>query len=130
MSANFDDSYISSDDIALFAPAARSWNKNISIRGKARGTVDAIVGKDLLVQAGNSTLLDGDISLTGLPDINQTFIDLKANEFRTTYSDAVTIVPAIRHVTQPNLRKLSYVDFRGTFTGFIRDFVMFGYRTY
>lgn len=126
MAAVFDDSYVDSDDIAFFAPAMQSWKKKISLKGKIRGTVSDLVGRDLLVQAGNSTVLNGDITLTGLPDINQTFIDFKANNFQTTYSDAVSIVPAIRKVTNPDLRKIQYVNFKGSFTGFIRDFVTYG----
>lgn len=126
MAAVFEDSYVDSDDIAFFAPALGSWKKKISLKGKVRGTVDDMVGTDMLVQAGNGTLLDGDISMTGLPDINQTFIDFKSNDFRTTYVDAVSIVPAIRRVTTPDLQQLQYVNFRGNFTGFIRDFVTFG----
>lgn len=126
MTGNFDGSYVDSDDLAFFAPSLRSWNKKISIKGNVRGTVDALVGRGMLVQAGNGTLLNGDISLTGLPDINHTFIDLKANDFRTTYSDAVTIIPAMRRVTDPDLRKIQFVDFQGNFTGFLRDFVAFG----
>lgn len=126
MYANFDGSYIDSDDIAFFAPAMKSWKKKITIKGKVRGTVDDIIGKELVIQAGNSTLLNGDITLTGLPDINETFIDFKANDFRTTYADAVSIVPAIRQVTEPDLRKIQYLNFKGSFTGFIRDFVTFG----
>ncbi|MGB3155483.1 MAG: hypothetical protein WBB06_12835, partial [Chitinophagaceae bacterium] len=126
MAAVFDDSYVDSDDIAFFAPAMKSWKKRITLKGKIRGTVDDLVGREMLVQAGNNTLLNGDISLTGLPDINQTFIDFKATEFRTTYNDAVTFVPVIRKVTNPDLRKIQYVNFTGSFTGFIRDFVTFG----
>jgi hypothetical protein len=126
MAAVFKDSYVDSDDIAFFAPKLSSWKKKISLEGKVRGTVDDIVGRDMIVQAGNSTVLNGDITLTGLPDINQTFIDFKANDFRTTYGDAVTIVPALRRVTSPDLRRIQYVNFRGSFTGFIRDFVTFG----
>jgi len=126
MAAVFDDSYVDSDDIAFFAPALGTWKKKISLQGKLRGTVDDMVGKDILVQAGNGTLLNGDISMTGLPDINQTFIDFKANDFRTTFGDAVTIFPVIRQVTSPDLRKIQYVNFKGNFTGFIRDFVTFG----
>ncbi|MBC7874335.1 MAG: translocation/assembly module TamB domain-containing protein, partial [Ferruginibacter sp.] len=126
MAAVFTDSYVDSDDIAFFAPAMKSWKKIIRLKGKVRGPVDDLIGRELIVEAGNSTILNGDISLTGLPDINQTFIDLKANDFRTTYNDAVTIVPAIRRVTSPDLRKLQYVNFKGSFTGFIRDFVTFG----
>lgn len=126
MSAVFDDSYIDSDDIAFFAPNLSTWKKKISLKGKARGTVSDIVGKDLLIQAGNSTVLNGDINMTGLPDINQTFIDFKANDFRTTYSDAATIVPAIRRIDNPDLRRIQYLNFKGSFTGFIRDFVTYG----
>ncbi|MGZ8539566.1 MAG: translocation/assembly module TamB domain-containing protein [Chitinophagaceae bacterium] len=126
MQANFDDSEIDSDDIAFFAPGIESWKKNIRLKGAVRGTVDDLVGKGLFIEAGNNTFLNGDISLTGLPDINQTFIDFRATDFRTTYEDAVAFIPAVRRVTTPNLRKLQYLKFNGSFTGFIRDFVTFG----
>ena len=80
----------------------------------------------MVIQAGNNTILNGDISLTGLPDIDHTFIDFKANEFNTTYADAIAIIPAMRRVTSPDLRKLEYLYFKGSFTGFVRDFVTFG----
>ncbi len=123
---NFDNSELDSDDIAFFAPAMKTWKKKITLKGNVRGTIDDLVGKDLVIQAGNHTSLNGDISLTGLPDINQTFIDFKANNFQTTYNDATAIVPAIRNVTNPDLRKLQFIRFTGSFTGFIRDFVTYG----
>jgi hypothetical protein len=126
MQGNFAGSEIDSDDIAFFAPALKSWKKNITLKGTIRGTVDDLFGENLVIQAGHNTLLNGDISMTGLPDIHQTFIDFKANEFRTTYPDAVAFVPAIARITQPNLRQLQYLRFNGSFTGFIRDFVTFG----
>ena len=126
MTAVFDDSYIDSDDIAFFAPGMKTWKKKISLKGKIRGTVDDLVGREMIIQAGNSTVVNGDISLTGLPDINQTFIDFKANDFRTTYADAVAIVPALRRIKSPDFRKIQYVNFKGSFTGFIKDFVTFG----
>ncbi len=126
MQANFANSEIDSDDIAYFAPGMSSWKKNITVNGNVRGTVDDLLGTDLVITAGNNTVLNGDVSLTGLPDINQTFIDFKANEFRTTYADAVTFAPALARVTKPNLRKIQYLRFNGSFTGFIRDFVTYG----
>src|SRR5690606_19647187 len=126
MQATFRDSEIDSDDIALFAPKLANWNKHITLEGSVRGTVEDLFGRDLVIQAGQNTLLNGDISLTGLPDIEQTFIDFKANDFRTTYGDAVSFFPEIARVTTPDLRKLGYVKFNGNFTGFVRDFVTFG----
>lgn len=126
MQANFDDSEIDSDDIAYFAPGMSNWKKYITLKGQVRGTVDDLMGRNLLITAGNNTLLNGDISMTGLPDINQTFIDFRANDFRTTYDDALAFVPELRKVTTPRLRELEYLKFNGSFTGFIRDFVTFG----
>ncbi|MBC7946724.1 MAG: translocation/assembly module TamB domain-containing protein [Chitinophagaceae bacterium] len=126
MQAHFENSEIDSDDIAYFAPAMKTWKKKINLRGNVRGTVDDLIGKDMVIKAGNNTSLNGDISLTGLPDITRTFIDFKANDFRTTYADAATFVPAIRKVDKPDLRKLQFIRFTGSFTGFIRDFVTYG----
>ncbi|HSU26820.1 MAG TPA: hypothetical protein VLJ68_00440, partial [Chitinophagaceae bacterium] len=126
MTANFDDTEVDSDDIAFFAPRLKTWKKKIQLQGRARGTLDDIIGKDMIVTAGSNTVLNGDIHMTGLPYIEQTFIDFKANEFKTSWADAVTIVPALRNMKQPDLQKLQFVDFQGNFTGFIRDFVTFG----
>ena len=126
MSGNFVETEIDSDDIAYFAPGLRTWKKKIIFEGAARGTVDDLVGRDLIVEAGNNTTIMGDISLTGLPNIEQTFIDLRAEDFKTTYNDAVTFLPVIRNVTTPDLKKIRDLHFQGSFTGFIRDFVTFG----
>jgi hypothetical protein len=126
MTADFKETEIDSDDIAFFAPGLKNWKKKFTVQGKASGTVDELTGKELVIQAGNHTLLKGDISLTGLPDIDLTFIDFRARDFRTNYSDAATFIPVLRNVKEPDLRKLQTIHFTGTFTGFLRDFVTFG----
>ncbi|HEY9364211.1 MAG TPA: hypothetical protein VIQ00_13175 [Chitinophagaceae bacterium] len=126
LEAVFNESNISSDDIAFFAPETNSWNKKITLSAKVRGTVNDLRLEEMIIQAGGSTHLEGDLSLVGLPDIDLTFIDFKANSFKTTYADAVTFAPALRKITQPAISKLQYVNFIGSFTGFIRDFVTYG----
>lgn len=126
MQARFDEAEIDSDDIAFFAPELKTWKKKIKISGLARGTVDDLFGNEMTIEAGNNTFLNGDISLTGLPDINKTFIDFKANSFRTNYADASTFLPGIRKITTPRLQSISYLFFNGSFTGFIKDFVTYG----
>jgi len=126
MRARFEEAEIDSEDIAFFAPAAKTWKKKIRISGLAEGTVDDIFGSEMSIQAGNNTSLNGDISLTGLPDINKTFIDFRATSLHTTYHDAITFFPGIRKITTPRLQNISYLDFNGSFTGFIKDFVTYG----
>jgi hypothetical protein len=126
MEATFDDAVLNSDDIAYFAPAVKSWNKKIILSGVIKGTVDNLNAKDITIQAGKDTYLNGNISLAGLPDINRTYIDFEANDFRTIYSDAVSFIPQLRNISQPRLDLLQYLRFKGNFTGFVTDFVTYG----
>ena len=126
MQARFDDAEIDSDDIAFFAPALSDWKKRIRISGLARGTVDDMFGNEIKIQAGQNTYLYGDVSLSGLPDINRTFIDFKANNLRTNYRDASTFLPGIKRVATPRLQSITYLNFTGSFTGFLKDFVTYG----
>lgn len=126
MEGNFKQASLASDDIAFFAPTMSDWNRQIKIDGHVKGTVDAIAGENLEISAGNNTYIHGDVSVVGLPNINETLINIQASDLRTTYADAVSFVPALRKVTTPNLAKLSYLRFKGTYTGFVNDFVTYG----
>ena len=126
MQGSFKNAVIHSDDIAYFAPALKDWHKEIFVTGALHGTVADLKGKGVLIKAGNSSTLNGDISLKGLPDIDKTFIDFKSNDFRTTYADMVAIVPKLKTIDEPRLDRLQYIRFRGNFTGFIKDFVTTG----
>ncbi|ANH80202.1 hypothetical protein A8C56_03690 [Niabella ginsenosidivorans] len=126
MQAHFAKAEINSDDIAYFAPAMRTWKKQIILSGDIKGPVASLVAKQLEIQAGNNTYFSGDASLTGLPDIDETFMDIKANHFKTTYADAIAFAPALTKIDIPDLSKLQYLNFVGNYTGFIRDFVTYG----
>ncbi|MGJ7032884.1 translocation/assembly module TamB domain-containing protein [Niabella hirudinis] len=126
MEGRFKKANINSDDIAFFAPAMRTWKKKIFLSGIIKGPVASLTGHKLEIQAGNQTYFTGDASLSGLPEIEETFIDIKANDFRTTYSDALSFAPALKKIDIPDLSRLQYLNFVGSYTGFIRDFVTFG----
>lgn len=126
LDGRFTDATIDSDDIAFFAPELKAWKKKIRLSGQGSGTIDNLRGKNLLIEAGKNTFLNGDLVLTGLPDIDKTFILFKAREFRTNYEDAVTIVPELKTITQPKLSGIEWLTFTGNFTGFVRDFVTYG----
>ncbi|MEO6730467.1 MAG: translocation/assembly module TamB domain-containing protein [Ferruginibacter sp.] len=125
LQGNFVNSELSSDDLAFFAPELKSWKRVFQIKGVAKGTIDNISAKGMLIKSGNS-FVDGDVSLRGLPDINKTFIDFIANDLQTTYADISVIIPSLKNVTQPQLSKLGNIRYKGNFTGFINDFVAYG----
>ena len=117
-------SEVYSDDIAVFAPALKSWKRIFQISGSAKGAVQNFKAKDLNVISGNSKL-QGDLSMAGLPDLNSTFIDLKANDLQTDYQDLALIIPGIKK-SGVAFHKLGKVSYQGTFTGFPKDFVAYG----
>lgn len=126
MNADVKQATISSDDLAFFIPDAKTWKKAIKINGKVEGAVDGLAADNLELWLGNNTYINGNISVIGLPDINNTLLNIDAKDLRTTYSDAVSFFPALARVQTPNVKALSYLRFKGTFTGFVNDFVSYG----
>ncbi|TDW96531.1 translocation/assembly module TamB domain-containing protein [Dinghuibacter silviterrae] len=126
MKADLKNSLVSTDDIAFFAPELRTWKKLVDLTGKGEGPVAALKGHDLTLKVGQTTFINGDFSMTGLPDINRTVMNFSLNELRTTFDDASDIVPELRQVTEPNLSTLRSIRYRGSFTGKIDDFVVNG----
>lgn len=122
----FDGAVLHSDDIAYFAPQLKNWNKSIRIIGEIKGTIDNLSAKNLIVEAGSETYLDGNISMKGLPNIQETYIDFAANKFNTTYDDVEKLFPDIKKINTPYLYELEFLEFEGNFTGFINNFVAFG----
>ncbi|SEP36977.1 translocation/assembly module TamB domain-containing protein [Niastella yeongjuensis] len=126
MEGDLTNAVINSDDIAYFAPELQNWKKEIRLTGKVKGTIENLTARKLIIEAGKDTYLNGNIRLNSMTNFDKFYIDFEANEFRTTYRDAVSIIPDLKDITQPRLDKLEFVRFKGNFTGFIKDFVTFG----
>ncbi len=122
----FKNAEIHSDDVAFFAPELRDWNRRVNLTGSLHGTIENLMGKGIILQAGHDTYLNGDISIKGLPDIDKTFIDFTSNDFHTTYADAASIIPKLKKVNDVRLDRLQYLRFKGNLTGFVKDFVSKG----
>ncbi len=126
MEGNFTDADVDSDDIGWFAPDLKGWKKHIRLTGTIKGPVADLYGKKILLQAGSNTLLNGDIRLTGLPDIDKAYIDFKSNDFRTNYKDMVTLIPELKRIDEPRIDRIEWLRFTGNFTGSIHNFVSNG----
>ena len=126
MAIKFSNAIIDSDDLAYFAPAAKTWKKRISIWGTSNGTVDNLDIKSLFIRAGDNTTLSGDLRMAGLPDINTTQIHFNSGKIKTNYRDATIFMPAIAKVKSPSLASLGNLQFAGNFNGTIKKFVTAG----
>ncbi len=119
-------SLIHTRDIAFFAPELDGWNKKFNINGEAKGTVDNFKTENLYVRYGTNTVLKGDLSMKGLPDINNTFISFTKSDLSTTYKDALSFYPELAKIKKPDLTKISYLKFNGDISGKINAFTTKG----
>ena len=130
--SNFVNSTISFADIAYFS-GDYLWgiHNSVKLTGECKGTVTRFRCKNVLLEYGKQTLFKGNIALTGLPDIEETYFDILAEQITSTKSDVESIplypFDSTGHVTLPaNLAQLGKVNFRGKFSGFYNDFVAYG----
>lgn len=125
LESNFTESYVSSDDIAYFAPPLKNWNRLFSLNGNMGGTIDNLSGNNLQIRSGNN-YFNGDAVIRGLPFTDELYFNVKANDLKTSYNDLTTFIPQLKRVSNPNLAALGNIYFRGNFSGFVNDFVTKG----
>jgi len=122
LEASFQNSKVSSKDIAYFAPELKDLNKDITISGKAKGTVENFTATNIRAQYGKNTFLNGNLTMKGLPDISKTYIEFTSGSLKTTYADVETLAPEIRKIKQPDLVSLQFLQFDGNFSGYLDNF--------
>lgn len=125
MQADFSNSTLSTNDLGYFAPVLRTWKRVFTLEGNAKGAVDNFTAKKMKIRT-NASYVEGDISMRGLPDISNTFIDFKSDILQTNYADVTAFAPSLKNVKNLALAKLGQITYTGNFTGFISDFVAYG----
>ena len=130
MSANFKNARLHSRDIAYFASALNKMDLGLDINGKINGKVNNLKTKSLAIKAGKTTFLKGNFDIKGLPEIDQTFLDLDLQQAYTNKQDLDYIIEKFTgkkdKVIPAIIGKLGNANFKGRFTGFTNDFVAFG----
>jgi hypothetical protein len=132
MDAHFNSaSVLDFNDLAYFATDLKGLDRRIRLEGNVRGRVSNLKGRDLFIGIDEQTWFSGSIDLSGLPDIEQTFIDLTIDELQGVKSelDQLPLPPFDQQgtlKTPSNFTQLGKMSFKGKFTGFLNDFVAYG----
>jgi hypothetical protein len=125
MKADIKELNAKSKDIATFAPKILKFIPNdIYMRGLIKGKLANIRVDKLYATTGKNTVIDISGNIKGLPKINQTLFDLKINEIRTNPTDLKGILSYVKLPKQ--LDKAGNISFKGTYFGFLNDFVAKG----
>lgn len=134
MKLRLDTALVDFADIALFAPDLEGVQYPIRMKGRMRGTVAELKGRDMLVSFGERSHFAGNAELSGLPDIANTFMVLDIEELVTDHRDLarLPVPPFTEHRTlelPSEIAQLGTIRFGGNFTGFMRAFTTYGRTT-
>jgi len=125
----FQHSLINIGDIAFFVPSLMGMNDFLDINGQFRGKISNLKGRNIEFKTGKNTFFKGDFSITGLPDVEDMYINFNAKQFATNLADINNFkLPGFSQSLKLPviLSKLGYIQFAGNFSGFYRDFVAYG----
>jgi hypothetical protein len=130
MDGDFKSSQVSSTDIAYFTDGLEHVRFDLGVHGRIKGFVNNLRAKDLLVTGGKATYIKGDFNLRGLPDWDNTFLELNFEQIATNKTDLDYLYSNFtgthnRHVPDI-IAKFGNVNFKGRFTGLQNDFVAYG----
>lgn len=111
-------------DLAYFGLPLPLAAERIRISGTATGPLADFDVTDLQLQAGRLTRFQGHASFNGLPDVQQTFISVEADNFISNADDLRRITGS-QSLAQ-RLAAAGTIGFQGSFLGFPSDFVAYG----
>ena len=121
-------SLISSNDLKYFVRGAEKVDGSVMASGRVSGTVAELRGRDIEIEYGDYSRLSCDFDISGLPEINSSFIYLGINTLTLNASDIekVKLTGEKPILLSDLLHDLGNVTFTGSFTGFPEDFVAYG----
>jgi hypothetical protein len=123
-----DKSLVSSSDLKYFVPFVNGLNETVWLSGKVTGTLSELRGRNIDLSYGEFTRLQCDFDLSGLPEIDNSFIYIGINNLKTNAKDIEKLkLPGKSPIKLPELfYNLGNVSLDGSFTGFTTDFVAYG----
>lgn len=121
--ANLSGSTIFSKELAVFAPYMGRFEEFYEISGKFSGLISSLNIRDLELSFGEESQIDGNLSIDGLPNFQESFIDLNLRNSIITSKD---LFPYVKGNAYQQITRLGDVRFNGEFLGFPYDFVANG----
>jgi hypothetical protein len=124
----FRNSVLQTSDLAYFISPLSNMNETIRLSGHVSGTVSELKGRKINIRYATNTQLDFDFDISGLPSISDSYLHVDFKDMRTKAEDFDgLLIPGRKPVTLPPIvHDLGLITYRGSFTGFITDFVTFG----
>ncbi|MBC7552404.1 MAG: hypothetical protein H7257_00340, partial [Taibaiella sp.] len=128
MEGHLDKSIVDTRDIAYFAPELKALPAILTVTGSGKGTVANLKCHGITVADGRS-VIRGDLSMKGLPDIYKTYITYNNGEIFTTGESILKYAPSLRGSPTIALEAITHAYYKGSYTGYIDNFLVNGILT-
>ena len=116
-------------DLALFIPKIKGLIHPISLHGDIGGTLDSLFCDDITVQYDGHPFLDGDVCITGLPDMENTYLRANLKEIQTNAARIQDFLSQLhnRPTRLPQgLHRLGHIQYHGLLEGQLHDLTLHG----
>ena len=114
---------LTTQDLKNFAPYFNTINDTLYFTGIVEGRVNDFRSKNLVLKFGTNSQIKGNVYFEGLPDIPNTFMDIKFVQSNIYKSD---ISPYINSKSFDKYNPIDSAIVNGSFTGYAQDFVTYG----
>lgn len=120
INAHFRQLKLSTQDLKYFTPYFNSINDTILFSGNFNGHINDFITTNFTLHFGSRSTLKGSAYFEGLPDVLNTFIDLKFKESQVYKNDLSIFIPS---KTFKKYYPIDSANINGSFTGYPKDFV-------
>ena len=125
LKADFKNTTVSTNDLAYFASGMKGKNQVLGLNGLVAGTLNDLQSDKILLTAGH-TRIAGALLVQNTTDADHLFIDFKTNGSSFYLPDLLPWAPALKSLPMSIQKALQPLQFKGYFTGLIKDFKVNG----
>lgn len=123
LTARMEETKIDLSDLRLFAPSLPDFEDQIYVSGEVSGPVSDLKSEELLIRLGKKTALFGAFELDGLPEIENTYINLS---LKNSVVSARDLAPYLTPELEKQINKFNLIRMDADFTGLLNRFITNG----
>jgi len=131
MNARFDNSRVYLGDIMHFVKKLntspfflQNKTRTVALSGRVSGPIDNLAGQNMNFGVGDEFALQASFSTRKISIKDREFLDIRMKRLETNIEFLKSFIPGFKPPS--NFDKLGNIDFKGSFYGYLKDFVVFG----
>lgn len=123
ITARMEETLLNLSDLRKFAPNLPQIEDEIYLSGEVIGTISDLKSDEFLIRLGEKTALFGAFQLEGLPDIEDTYINLSLKNSTVLARD---LGPYLKPELEKEIFKFNTIRFNADFAGYLQRFTTSG----